>query len=295
MDKEKMMSAMEFISPELIEAAEGKAACVSGRWKRALLTAACLCLVLAGTVVAFEAAKVDVFKIFTGERQEGVHTVFGGYQYSGAGIAEVPVKAFSEELLADAAACAAESEGEEVDLFGDAPYQLVSYDKEFASLEEAEAYVGFDVFDNSLLDASEAVRPLLDEGGYCNATVGVFDDGENGGMPRNVTLCASYNVEHANSMGIPSTHSVSVIARIFSELYPHDRLENPFGFGYGDPVDSISQESYRTPGGLEATIVEAVTPHYTDYTAYVILDGVMLRIHTFGDKMALCAVLDAFE
>lgn len=297
MDKEKILSVMGHVDPGLIEEADMAVSRSHRAWKKPALIAACLCLVLAGTVGAIELAKVTVGDVFIGKRQEDQQVEYGAYSYS-ASLAAVPVSSLSELLLSDTAACVESTGGEVVDLFGDPAYMCHTFSKEFDSWEKAEEYLGIDIADNSLLAGAEPLMPTPDQGGYCNIWVSARgNEGEAAySLPSDVQMIASYLVEYGDSEGIMKDCKVNLRAMVMTETYPHDRESAPFHYSYGYEVDAIDQETYVNSSGLEAAIVSVVSGGRTEYQAYCVINGVLLCIDTVGGgETVIRQVLDGFN
>ena len=136
MDKKKIMAAMEHIDADLVvEAAECKSAARKGSWRRVAIIAACLCLVLAGTVMAavsigFNFQILDTNELFTRPDERESSPIIGGHWASSS--VRVPVSEISEKV-------------KELEKSGKLRVA-------FASWAEMEETLGLDVVDNPLLD-----------------------------------------------------------------------------------------------------------------------------------------------
>ncbi len=136
MDKDKIMAAMEHIDADLVaEAAERKSAARKGGWRRAALIAACMCLALAGTVMAavnigFNLQILDTNELFTRPDERDTSPIIGGHWASSS--VRVPVAELSDEV-------------KELEKSGKRRVAFSSW----ADMEET---LGLDVVNNPLLD-----------------------------------------------------------------------------------------------------------------------------------------------
>lgn len=251
MDKDKIMDAMEYIDPALIEAAGREASAAKrGRkgWGRLAVIAACLCAVLAGTAVAAELSGVRVVDFFNHEAR----SVNPGWEpeiYSGYAVENdvnyFPIGALSPEIA-------------EIDRTAER-----TVCRSFSSWENLEEFVGLDIMANAVLEEAPA-------------GVGV-DLGIEGGRGRYVACVNAYKGEgvfrvSANgsfrlhgrrtySGGWAEGISVEVEAEVFTER------ESKWGPGeysaiyYGNDTE-VSSEEYVTASGITVQLFRAYTPEY---------------------------------
>ena len=141
MDKDKIMEAMEYIDPGLIEAAGREvSAAKRGRrgWSRPAVIAACLCAVLAGTAVAAELSGVRIVDLWENETRvvdpDGTQEEVSGVTIS-RGIRYFSVDELSQQVM-------------ELDRGF-----TKSAARSFSSWEEMEDFVGIRVMENPVLAA----------------------------------------------------------------------------------------------------------------------------------------------
>ncbi len=166
MNREQILNTMEHIDPALIEGMEVRR--TGRRLPRAVrtgLVAACLCAALVGTAFAVEVAtgKILLRYFSADEYNEIMETVDPGFQpgedaHEGIVLTKDELGVSLDGISAEALAFAREREGK-----GEPA------DREFATLEEAEAFLGMDFYDNAMMDslaAQDYIGPELydDEG-----------------------------------------------------------------------------------------------------------------------------------
>ena len=224
---------------------------------RAGLIAAALCLALAGTAVA---AQFFGVRVMDGKGIDGDNVV-----WLAGGIACHPVNSLSEEVRAL-----------------DGTYTV----KPFGSWEEMEAFIGADVMNNPVLDASPA-------GQYS-----VEFDGVAGSFLARVATDLSF----IHMLGCYEIGEVSITV---NGLFYTDRMEVEddrfMGTGYSDDTE-LGREVYTAPSGLEAQILEFDRAEGQTNTcmASFTIDGVPFTVEADGWDMgaireALFQVLDGFQ
>lgn len=289
-----ILNAMEYVPEAMLDEAIQSLQKRQGlKTMRLGLLAACLCIALMGTVLAFSIAGVTIFV----DRQEnGEQNVQEGFSYSGE-LIRLPVDMLSEKARADAADFAQSTQGENVELFGDPAYVLHSMQKNVSSWEEAEIYLGLDLLNNYLLDASKLTdRDNLGQP-YC--TVVISTRGQEGkttySQISDVSVFASYDVSYETTKGEQKESQVRVKAYVLTQMYPHDREKNPLKMSYENRITQIEQKEYITANGQPASLVCVQTDDYTDYYGICILNGTMIVVDTLtGDEELICQLLDAF-
>lgn len=142
MNREQIMEAMNHIDPALIEAADRNTSTAKHSrrgWSRPAIIAACLCMLLAGTALAAEI--LGWIEVKLPGSDEGVDGM--SYQIE-AEYGLLPVDILSEEVRQSAAAVPVPEEGK---WYGEA--------WRFDSWPEAEAFLGLELANNSLLEQME--------------------------------------------------------------------------------------------------------------------------------------------
>lgn len=293
MDKEKIMLAMDCMEGELVaEASETAKAAQKYSWRRAAVIAACLCLVLAGTVSAINTAlRVDFFggaDWFDWLGRQQIHPEEAGAFWPNSTV-RVPMEEFSDAVRQ----MAAEEPADHVNVRG------------FDSWEEIENFIGLEVANNSLLESAEKTGikfyfndELRAEG---NALLDVRTD------LNYLELSADYRLY--------GTNQVRVQATVISEQIPRetDFLEYGMAIAY---TEDMTAEEYTMANGRLATIVS--TPGMQEdgtlgamyYYAVFQGDNAVIRVESsdLADKFpgmdhmrqqdaltTLKEVLDAFE
>lgn len=228
---------------------------------RAGLIAACLCLALVGTVFAVRYAGVNVV--------EGDN----GVTYWQGGIAYYPYDGLSDEIKA---------------LDGLQEVEKGYLVKAVGSWQAAEDFVGVDLMDNPVLDASPATNfshIYMGVGG--NYLVVTYPD------LSCVMVYGCYEIGAANIM---------VEAHLFTDrqaALEEDWNEQFLGYDFNHIEGTqVVRESYTTPSGLETQILEIARPDKdgASYKAAVSINGIPTVISvTDGDARAtLLQVLDGF-
>lgn len=275
----RMMEAMSFVSPGLVERAEAEPAQKRRRPLRAAAIAACLCLSLAGTAMAGEALLgVRVFGFFTGLRDDHTARSYSGFTIKG-GITYLPVESLSDEARARAAEAPQTS-------------QLLP----FPSWEEAEDYFGLELQNNAVLEQARLLSRHYSQGWGRSypCTAWLASDAE--GLTA-IDLSALYELE--NSV------RVEVNAMVYTERM--DYGETPWRTNFYPDGSDFTLEDYTAPGGLEASILEIAlppdesAPAHRYYTAVFTLNGARFQVKAdcaADPAQALASlkeVLDAFQ
>ena len=277
MNKEQVLDLMEHISPVLVE--EMEAAMNKKRMPkmiRAGLIAACLCGVLVGTAFAVEAVTGVSIREYFGKEEFGSvmqrldpgfqaseEDNFCGYviQRSGEGVdlgcLSGGVLEFSQEQLA----------------VGAAPV------KKFASLEELEAFLGIDLYDNEafmqVTDAEYQGPELYDDNGRVTFVAArgtnLMCSNDEAGL-----IYFSVSDYYASSDG---RLSVDVIAEAFRNGYEAGEC----AYLYPDGTQ-LTQEEFTTDRGEAVTIIRCDYPAvgvlqpYTTHTAHFYAYGVRYSV-----------------
>ncbi len=234
MDKEKIMQAMEYIDMDLIaEAAESSKAVRSHHWRKVAVIAACLSLVLAGTVAA---VKSGVRFVFYGREAEWMQrmdeSLIGGFWLSGAEV--IQKEELSEELRALA------TENPELRFYG------------FQTWEEMEELIGIDLVNNPLLDQAEKREMRMS---YLEPVVkgyGILDIQQDELGIRAVALDAYYEYRPE---GAKTDYDITLSACLKPEVGTED--DNKFfgGCYTEEQQKRMTIEAYEMANGQTATIV----------------------------------------
>lgn len=288
MNVEQALRVMGHIAPALIEETRAKKKRHLPGVARTALIAACLCVLLAGTVLAVETATgVRITEFFTGETvgsilsridpeyQEKRQT---GETYSGY-VAERGNKGVSLENVPE----------EIVEKVKDAPYTL--FEERFDSQKEAEGYFALDPYDNAYLE--QMSRNL-------NTPCAVMYSGDEEGL-----ICLTMNsnfvaVSHDGGDAM-NTVNVSVQAELFRQGY-----EQPDVAYFYPEGSEITQETYTFGDGAEGELLHisqpetAVEKGYTWHCVHFEVNGVRYYVSAKDQSseayslMVLKAVLENF-
>lgn len=275
----RMMEAMGFVSPALVERAECSPAKGRRRLPRAAAIAACLCLALAGTALAGEALLgVRVSDFFTGFWDDGTERAYSGFTIEG-GITFLPVEDLSEEARSQAMEAPQTS-------------QLLP----FLSWDDAEDYFGLELQNNALLDQGHQANRYYSKGWERRYPCAAWLASDTKG-PTAIDLSALYELE--NSV------RVEVRATVYTERMDYVEVPSRINF-YPDGSD-FTQEDYTTPDGLEASILEIAPPSGEPvqtqpyYIAVFTLNGALFQVEADCASNparaleSLKEVLDAFQ
>lgn len=240
MNKEKMMDAMSRIDPALVEEADAKAIRSRRRWVRPAAVAACLCLLLAGTVLAVESGLLA--ELIRGDEGLGDYSDLAGYEIAGqyhvTTARRVPVESFSQEVreLSDSL-----SMEDPVGYYG------------FSSWEAAEKFLGMDVMNNPLLDSARMGLIAIggDEGCgpgglRANSVVSIHKSSETGELIC-VRVTGNYNVDNRGN--------VAVTATLVSDRNPYEGGGGTNLLYSAEQMENLELQEYVTASGITASIV----------------------------------------
>lgn len=297
MKKEQIIQAMGCIDHDLIEGADNTRTKTRMRPAvRAGLIAACLCAALVGTVFAVEAVTgVSILRYFSGEEfDEVMQRADPNYQPSGEvyqGFLRIKegMGVSLNNVSAEALSLAAGEGG-----------------KDFASFEEAEKFLGIDIYDNAVMDAlrDEAyVGPELYEDGCLESVQLDRDSGA-------YLLCCA---DGDGMTWVQTTHYVTtgdlelnavIVAELEAERFVNSTSESVVIY---PAENALTEESYITVWGTEVPIVCNVSPAsetsagYTEYSAHFSAEGVRYWVAVGGESTVeggaelLKEILNAFE
>ena len=262
MKKEDVLNLMNTIPPDLIEEAD-----VPLPDKRRLpklarvgLIAACLCLALIGTAAAIHFS--------------GVSIVDGddGYTYLQGGIAYYSYDSLSDELKA--------LDGVQTTPNG----HLV---RAVPSWQAAEDFIGVNLMDNPLLDASPADHFGFVFDGVRGPLVHITDP-----ELSSAQAFSCYEIGGAN---------ILVEAHLFTDRKANlDEDWNEWFLGYGFPENTqVNRDTYTAPSGLTAQIMEITYPNNRKiaYKAAFSLNGIPIVVTADSGpdaRAALIQILDGF-
>lgn len=303
MDKRKVIEAMDYIDPALIEAADVRQEETRRiQWKRPALIAACLCLVLAGTAIAAELAGVHVSDFF-----EGTVTDFQGrerdavsYEYQANGIRRIP----GDSLAPTVSEYIARNRG------SDGGYYIT---RGVDSMERAEEFLGLDLPDNPVLDQAKhglvgfaKGDSLAGESRISSRFCGISLHGA-GELPATIQLRTAYHFPSADD---DDSVSVDVSMQLYTDEGDSSAEEGEVWSRVSMWQDETPLEkyTYMAPSGLEATVLEILDTGKTgwgeertryEYTAYFILDGILFEVWVSDTDEALARetieqILDGF-
>ncbi len=290
MDKDKIMDAMEYIDPALVEEAGREAPAMKRGWRgwsRPAVIAACLCAVLAGTAVAAELSGVRIVDIWDNRTQtvdpDGTLEEVSGVTIS-RGIRYFSIDEFSQQII-------------ELDQGFTEPAA-----RSFSSWEEMEDFVGIRVMENPVLAAARSggtVHVGLPDGegrfvarfapGPGHASDGVTPmEGIVG-----IKLYGSYNLRRGDPDLWPwggLCINVSAELALDTENSFLDEIE----LSYSSDEAVITRETYVTSNGLSVLISKEEIPEREGgsvpspavdwYTAYFTLDGVFFSVSAVDYK-----------
>lgn len=286
MNKEKILDAMNYLDPALVEAADRSAPETRRvRWHRPAVIAACLCLVLAGTAVAAELSGLRVVEFFQKELRSinpgWEEEVYSGYTVAGEA-RYFPISELSEEVA-------------EIDREITQPTC-----RSFSSWAQMEEFLGIKLMENPLLeDAPSGGRfdlgipggkgkYVLNFGGwYENCVIGVHAYGS-------FLLHGTKFRDHWEG-GVQVSVEASLLTEHAAEIEGYDLSQD--SHYYPEKVE-LTQSEYVTPGGLAVTIFRADFPYeetiqtdlktgetepytqqpWTRYDARFVLNGIMYSV-----------------
>lgn len=265
MKHEDILNLMTELPPDLIEEADLQAPAKRRlpRLARAGLIAACLCLALIGTAAAVHYMGVS---IVDGDN---------GVTYLQGGVAYYPYDSLSEQVKA--------LEGVRKTASG----RLI---RTVPSWQAAEDFIGVNLMDNPLLDASPATR----FGHIYDGVDSQFMVILSGPELSSARIYGCYEIGEAN---------ILVEANLFTDRHTtpeegwHERFQS-YDFSQIEGMQ-VSQDTYTAPSGLEAQILAITRPDEdgVSYKAACSLNGIPTVISVDdGDAYAvLLQILDAFE
>ena len=301
MDKNTILDAMEYIDPKLIEDADHGIKSGRSVFKRSMLIAACICLLVTTALAAgyfFAAPEVEYHKsephVVTGELKDSFRPILNK-EDGLPDCTKVPLSCFNEALLADVAN---KPEDQKV---------LYFYFDDWSDLEE---YVGFKLWDNPVLDTAEpwhitVTTPIDDEvetHGYMFCTE----------IDNIMTGLHAKAVYHMNPTEVPSGYaginntvpvSITIESAMYTEHSPIEESRMFSSLSYQLGTD-FTDELYLSPNGCEFRIVR-VEQHdshgdLVDYFGMVCINNVyiMVRSTFYPDETVALAtlkeVLDGF-
>lgn len=228
------------------------------RWRWAAI-AACLCLALLGTAAAVN---------FYGP---GIVDGEDGFTYFQGGIAYYPYDDLSDEIKA------LESE---------------VHFKSFDSWQAAEDFIGVDLMNNPVLDASPATQYYAVFRDEHSSVKGRFVATMSKRLEQ-VRLCGCYEIGEVN---------IDMYSLLFTDRCPEDWDERFWGRSFPEGTE-LSRELYTSPNGLQTQIMEVEEHAHDclDCLAIFSLNGVpfVVNAHSHNSmeeaRAALIQVLDGFE
>lgn len=221
MKKEHIMDAMDYIDPALIAAADTPASRRGGKgWVRYGIIAACLCLAMIGTAAAVH---------YSGVRAE---VLDDGTIWLSGGLAQHSYDRLSDELKA---------------LEGEANIQV------FASWQEMEDFMGFDLMNNPLLEANPSPGGIILERGNYRAAGRYL-----------LEISADQDRMYPWGKYCVNGFDITLKGHFFTDHIPED-LKEFYGEGWDQGLESsyfddscdaeYAVETYTAPSGLVAQIV----------------------------------------
>lgn len=265
MKKEDVLNLMTDLPPDLIEEADLDAPAKRRLPKLARmgLIAACLCLALIGTAAAVHYMGVS---IVDGEN---------GVTYLQGGVAYYPYDSLSEQVKA--------LEG----VWKTASGCLI---RTVPSWQAAEDFIGVNLMDNPLLDASPATR----FGHIYDGVNSPFMVILNGPELSSARVYGCYEIGEAN---------ILVEANLFTDRQAAlsedwDQRFQGYDFSHIEGMQ-VCQDTYTAPSGLEARILELTRPDEdgASYKAACSLNGIptVVSVDDGDARAVLLQVLDGFE
>ena len=292
-----MQEALGQIDPILLE----EAGTQTGKHRRSvpvrvLTVAACLAAILVVGAVAAELAGFQISGILSGHelfpdglpdtwRGDGAVEDYTGYKVSSE-------ESFAWDKVSDELRAAV----------AQAPDH--AYAGYFDSQAELEEFLGFSLPENSILSSAQestAGYQFDDEEEITHAFSRLFVAGTSDGEPSSLWLLASYSLqehEHANPAEADACRGG---INVHLQFHGYGNGGHSTTYSYQDWI--LTQETYVTAGGWEATIIQTasqVNPDAQIYVAYLSLDGLTVEIRVGGDecvdaKEVLKSVLDAYS
>lgn len=291
MDTKKLMDAMAYMDPALIEAAD-PAPAKRKAWRRPALIAACLCLALVGTAVAVNSGVVVEF--FTGSGgwdHLSEEPITGGFEINAEGVQIVPVDSLPREVRDLAAA------QESAPCF----YGFDSWD-------EAEQFLGLELANNPVLDEAETWENTYS-----------FEDPETNRLLNSATgesiVRLGVNIDdlfvriYADAFYKLDGVAFTLSADIVTDQMPYDDPWGTLQLYHGDELDRVTREEYLMSCGKTALIIGQPPLEVEgrgereNYEAFFVQDNCLISLkalETWDDVEGnaletLKQVLDGFE
>lgn len=278
MNKEQILSIMDHVDPALVEGADCVKKKRMPRIARTGLIAACLCVALVGTAFAVETVTgVSILRYFSGEEFEEIMQEVDpnyraqGEQYAGIVLGNETMGVSLDGISQEALAYAREHEAA-----GDAA------DMEFASLEEAEAFLGLDFYDNPAMDAlagEEYSGPELYDG-----------DGNLIQLPRDRGVYLLCCPDNRGMAWVFMTHFVNSGDGELTVVVGMDAVSSRIAAQSGDSITiyadgtQVTEEMFETVWGGEIPVVFLDFPETEPneardcFQSYFIASGVQYRV-----------------
>lgn len=265
MKTEKVLEAMDYIDPALIEEV-GEEETRKRRLPvlvRVGVIAACLCLMLTGTAVAAEQIFGVSIKEFISETY-GEHTI-GGVDLSITGIIAWPQEQFGRQMVQD---------------LRDEDGKIVLEPKaEFKTWSEAKTYTNLPLADNALIDEGRRAWET-----YRLRIFNKKDIVYNGQLS-----CVS----HVDDVQV-------ILDVVFYGETGRVSGAGDWGYRYAGEDFVIKNEDYEMPCGARALVMFTDLDGRFGCDALFVQDGILYRLgfHNGGkaiDRAMVCKVLDAFE
>lgn len=293
MDKNTIMEAMEQIDPKLIE--EADRGVTSGRsvFKKGMLIAACLCLLLITAIaagVSFATPEVNYHDDHhtsdtTGDVMDGFEPVLVKPAETST---KVSLNCFNEAFLQDVA---------------NKPENQMFFHFYFNAWPELEEYIGFNMFDNSVLDEAE---PWFYVDGDTK-TFGALQCTSIDGVLTSARARARYSVNYTelpsddpNIIKCSAPVGIFVEAAVFTEHSPIAEGEMFPAYFYPDGTN-FTEQMYTSPNGYSFRIIRVERPDSELVTFYglLCLNNVYITVEStfIYEEVALSTlkeVLDGF-
>ena len=240
--------SLNYVHPKLIEQADNTAVTRHIGLKRSLLIAACIALFLLTTALAtgvlFEIPNVRV----RDNSSDGMGVGLSPELDTGSESTKVSVSLFSDAFLADVAST---PEGERFNYCFDA-------------WSEMEKYIGYNVFDNPVLDKAKPAEGVYGYGSERFDTHGFLNCFSKDGKPTGIDISVSYDMNpiEVESVGFtsPCTTSTYWVSVHINATVFTDRSKIDGGFSsYNFPDGSeLTEETYVSISGRSFTIVRVL-------------------------------------
>ncbi len=262
MDKNTILEAMEHIDHKLIQEADRVAGVRRVGFKRCVLIAASISAFLLtyalATGVLFASPDINI-RNDSGSDGNGVGLVpeFD----TGSESTKVSTKLFSDVFLT---AVANTPEGERFNYCFDA-------------WSEMEEYIGYNIFDNPVLDKANPSKSIYGFGTDRFDTHGILHCFSKDGKPTGIDISVSYNMNPTEVESIVSASeyttytywvSVHINASVFTDKSSIDGGFSSYNFPDGS---ELTEETYVSANGRTFTIVRVLVPESTCPTFYSFL------------------------